>query len=73
MTSAKRRGGARTGAGRKKVDKVSSKQFGIQISEGMYYRWKELKVLRRAKNDAELFEYLPDLTASADQHSSFRY
>ena len=69
----KRRGGARTGAGRKKLDKASSKQMDMRISEDTYGRWKELKTLRRAKTDAELLEYLLDLAASADQDSSFRY
>ena len=71
--NARRRGGARTGAGRKKLDKASSKKMGMRVSEDTYDRWKELKTLRRAKNDAELLEYLLDLAASADQDSSFRY
>ena len=71
----RRRGGARTGAGRKKLDKASSKlkKMGMRVSEGTHGRWKELKTLRRAKSDAELLEYLLDLAASADQDSSFRY
>ena len=71
----RRRGGARTRAGRKKLDKASSKlkKMGMRVSEDKYGRWKELKTLRRAKSDAELLEFLLDLAASADQDSSFRY
>ena len=65
-----RRGGARPGAGRKKLP--NSKQLGIRISEDMYDRWKALKTLRRAKSDAELFEYLLDLATATDQDSSVR-
>ena len=68
----KRRGGVRTGAGRKKASS-KLKKMGMRISEDTYGRWKELKTLRRAKTDAELLEYLLDLAASADQDSSFRY
>ena len=50
------KGGARPGAGRKKA--ASSKQLCMRISEGLFDRWKELKILRRAKSDAELLEYL---------------
>ena len=71
----RRRGVARTGAGRKKLEKASSKlkKMGMRVSEGTYGRWKELKTLRRAKSDTELLECLLDLAASADQDSSFRY
>ena len=51
--NAKRRGGARPGAGRKKVNEASSKQLSIRISEEMFHRWREMKVLRQAKSDAE--------------------
>ena len=56
---ARRRGGARPGAGRKKT--ASSKQLSMQVSEGLFDRWKELKILRRAKSDAKLLQYLLDL------------
>ena len=39
---AKRRGGARPGAGRKKA--ASSKQLSMRVSEGLFDRWKELKI-----------------------------
>ena len=67
---ARRRGGARPGAGRKKA--ASSKQLSMRVSEELFDRWKELKILRRAKSDAELLEYLLDLAAATDQESSFR-
>ena len=38
--SMNRRGGVKTGAGRKKLDKANSKQLGIQISKDMLYKIK---------------------------------
>ena len=70
MSSSTSRRGPDTG--RKKLNKANSKQLGIQISRDMYDRWKELKMLRQTKSDAELFEYLHDFADEADQDSSFR-
>ena len=71
--SSNTRGGARRGAGRKKLDKAKSKQLNIRIPEHMYDRWKDFKVIRGAKTDAELFGYMLDLADSADHDASFRY
>lgn len=50
---------------------ASSKQLSMRVSEGLFDWWKELKMLRQGKSDAELLQYLLDL-AAADQESSFR-
>ena len=71
--SSNARGGVRRGAGRKKLDKAKSKQLNIRIPEHMHDRWKDLKIIRRAKTDAELFGYMLDLADSADHDASFRY
>ena len=63
-------GGSRQGAGRKKKG-ASEKR--LRISEGLYARWIELKNLRRARHDEEVFRYLLDLAREVDQGSVARY
>lgn len=67
-------GGPREGAGRKKkITNKAEKHQRLRISEGLYHHWTELKNLRRAKNDEEVFSYLLDLAREVDQGSVTRY
>ena len=61
-------GGSREGAGRKKkTTNKAEKRQRLRISEGLYQRWTELKSIRRARSDDEVFSYLLDLAREVDQ------
>ena len=67
-------GGSREGAGRKKkTTNKAEKRLRLRISEGLYHRWTELKNLRKARNDEEVFSYLLDLAREVDQGPVTRY
>ena len=67
-------GGLREGAGRKKkaVNKAERRRT-LKISEDLYQQWIELKNLRRARSDEEVFRYLLDIAREVDQGPVTRY